>query len=348
MLEYVRPFEDTRAHVTLQPWSDLGAIARPKFEPWMEFLVDTFEPLADHLISTVHDWGQGYEWRSRQDQVEHAVSDLEVGIPPFRDSAGALLMDQDIVSATWIAASEDARPPIARLAVKAIDTLEFMKEWKEAGGSEPETVHSNHVREPGSGMLSEREIHRRLQSNDGDRLVIRPLLPGGIAGAGVDIRLGSRFIMFQRTTTASFDPLKAERHPREMQVEVERAWGEPFVLHPNELILAATLEYITLPADLAAQVITRSSYGRLGLITATAIQVHPHYQGCLTLELVNLGELPLELMPGARIGQLVFQHVSPPSPEPTQKYKCSTGPEFSKVSNDSDSEILNKMRSSTV
>lgn len=53
-----------------------------------------------------------------------------------------------------------------------------------------------------------------------------------------------------------------------MQMAVEKAWGDVFHLHPGQLVLAATLEYLVMPPDLAAQVITRSSYGRLGLISA--------------------------------------------------------------------------------
>lgn len=91
-----------------------------------------------------------------------------------------------------------------------------------------------------------------------------------------------------------------------MQSLIRKGWGESFYLHPGELVLAATLEYIVMPADLTAQVITRSSYGRLGLLSATAVQVHPDFHGCLTLELVNLGEMPLAITPGERVAQLMF------------------------------------------
>jgi deoxycytidine triphosphate deaminase len=106
-------------------------------------------------------------------------------------------------------------------------------------------------------------------------------------------------------------------------------------------VLAATLEYVVLPGDLGAQVITRSSYGRLGLITATAIQIHPLFRGCLTLELVNLGALPISLYPGERVAQLVLSVATPPligTLEP--KYDCATRPEFSRVRKDRDAGIL--------
>jgi dCTP deaminase len=44
-----------------------------------------------------------------------------------------------------------------------------------------------------------------------------------------------------------------------------------------------TLEWIRLPKNLAAYVTGKSSWGRRGLIPATATGVHPGFKGCLTL-----------------------------------------------------------------
>jgi deoxycytidine triphosphate deaminase len=148
--------------------------------------------------------------------------------------------------------------------------------------------------------------------------------------AAIDMRLGTKFIVFRRSHTPSFETL-ADVSVLDMQELIEVGWGEAFILHPNEMALGASLEYMALPPDLAAQVVTRSSYGRLGLITATAVQVHPYFHGCLTLELLNLGQVPLELTPGERVAQLVIATVVPPATPPSKEtFKCSTGPEFSK------------------
>jgi len=110
------------------------------------------------------------------------------------------------------------------------------------------------------------------------------------------------------------------------------------------VVLAATLEYIALPPDLTAQVITRSSYGRLGLLSATAVQIHPNFRGCLTLELVNLSTIPLVLTPGERIAQLVLWNCSPVDPT-DEKYSYPTGPQFSKVRDDDEADVLRSLRS---
>jgi len=86
-------------------------------------------------------------------------------------------------------------------------------------------------------------------------------------------------------------------------------FGRRIVIHPHQFMLAASLEYLRLPSDLMAYVIGRSTWGRLGLIVATAIGIQPGFAGTLTLELRNLGETPLALWPGQAIAQLFFHEV---------------------------------------
>ena len=76
--------------------------------------------------------------------------------------------------------------------------------------------------------------------------------------------------------------------------------------------------------------IGRSSWGRLGLIIATATAVSPCFKGSITLELVNLGEAPLVLYPGVRIAQLVVHTVEGIGTY-EGRYTCPTGPEFSRI-----------------
>ncbi|MGX9390543.1 dCTP deaminase domain-containing protein [Nitrobacteraceae bacterium UC4449_H16] len=48
------------------------------------------------------------------------------------------------------------------------------------------------------------------------------------------------------------------------------------------------------------------TWGRLGMIVATAVGIHPGFAGSLTLELRNLGGAPITLYPGQTIAQLFF------------------------------------------
>ena len=45
------------------------------------------------------------------------------------------------------------------------------------------------------------------------------------------------------------------------------------------------------------------------MITATATGVHPGFTGCLTLELSNVGEIPITIKPGTAICQIFLHEV---------------------------------------
>ena len=74
-------------------------------------------------------------------------------------------------------------------------------------------------------------------------------------------------------------------------------------------MLAVTLEWIRVPLDLAGMVAGKSSWGRRGLVVETAPGIHPGFSGCLTLEMTNVGEIPVEVMPGMEICQLFLHQV---------------------------------------
>ena len=127
-----------------------------------------------------------------------------------------------------------------------------------------------------------------------------------IAGASShDVRLGRHFIVFKRNQISVLNALDRDAQSRQIQEEVEVGWGEKFILHPHEMVLAVTLESLVISDECTAQVLSRSSLGRMGLLSATAVQVQPGFRGCLTLELVNLASVPLGLSPGQRIAQIV-------------------------------------------
>jgi len=71
----------------------------------------------------------------------------------------------------------------------------------------------------------------------------------------------------------------------------------------------------------------KSSWGRMGLIIATATKVDPGFKGCITLEILNEGEVPITLYPGLPIAQLVF-HLASKDDGYEGAYDCPIGPEF--------------------
>ena len=151
------------------------------------------------------------------------------------------------------------------------------------------------------------------------RLVITPLLDPSSqidesAGA-VDIRLGTKFIVPQRTHVPYLDVRDRDFNSKFPQAveSVHVAFGECLTLHPGHFVLGSSLEYFRLPPDLSGYVVSRSSWGRLGLMVATAIGIHPGFFGVLCLELSNSAEVPIALYPGVTIAQVFFHKVMPDS-----------------------------------
>lgn len=121
--------------------------------------------------------------------------------------------------------------------------------------------------------------------------------------------------------------------------------NDRIMLHPNQFILGSTLEYVKLPEDVIAYIIGRSSWGRLGLIIATATLINPGFAGVITLELTNVGEVPISLFPGLRIAQISFHkcdfYHDTRRADPG-KYFGSTGPSFSEIYKDRDLALIER------
>lgn len=161
-------------------------------------------------------------------------------------------------------------------------------------------------------------IARELEkpSNKEDPLIITPepdideLQKSG--SASIDIRLGCWFLACRQSRAGLFDVYeKKSDAPDEAKLTKSYyvPFGDGFILHPKSFVLAITLEWIRLPANMSAYVIGRSSWGRHGLIIATATGVHPGFTGCLTLELSNAGEIPIRIKPGTTICQIFIHQV---------------------------------------
>jgi len=173
-------------------------------------------------------------------------------------------------------------------------------------------------------ILPANEIAQRLKDGaegNEDPLVITPspdLNALAKSGSGsIDLRLGTWFASLRPSTTTVLDVFEDIGKNSRVRLTKESyiPFGKPFILHPRNFVLAVTLEWIRLPKDLAAYVVGKSSWGRRGLIIATATGIHPSFTGCLTLELANVGELPIAVYPGMQICQLFLHQMTSVNPE---------------------------------
>ncbi len=217
--------------------------------------------------------------------------------------------------------------------------------------------NSNNFRSIPSKLELERRM--KLDYEDPEKLVITPLFTTKqIEEGSIDLRLGTEFIIAKRSKFSVLDGLDEEKTLDskivEYQEKIHVKVGDSLVLHPNQFVLGSTFEYVKLPTDHIAYVLGRSSWGRLGLIIATATVIHSGYAGIITLELTNIGDTPIALYPGIRIAQLVFHEISMTKEQKKQrmkellndksKYQASVSPSFSKIYLDRDWEIIRGIR----
>lgn len=144
------------------------------------------------------------------------------------------------------------------------------------------------------------------------RLVVTPLLDDAQVGeASIDLRLSTDFLLLKRTMRGGVD-VGADNFRAQIEDLYERLTvplGDGLWLHPQQFVLGSTFEFIRVPPTMGAYVLGRSSWGRLGLLVATAVTVQPGFAGSLTLELVNAGDSPIKLYPGLAVAQLSVHYL---------------------------------------
>ncbi|MCH8315508.1 MAG: dCTP deaminase [Planctomycetes bacterium] len=135
--------------------------------------------------------------------------------------------------------------------------------------------------------------------------------------SAVDLRLGREIAWFRDDMAFSIDLKQGDFRRLFAQNSVLRKLDDdqPFQLRPQRLVLGKTLEKVTLPiiddgTCLAARVEGKSSYSRCGLLVHfTAPTIHSGFSGTITLELINLGTIPILLHPEIPICQLIIEQV---------------------------------------
>lgn len=171
-------------------------------------------------------------------------------------------------------------------------------------------------------MLNCEEIARRLELDPADkqRISIVPLPEVAPirerGGTSIDLRLGRWFRSFKQSRSSHYklwtDDLAAgdSQQPQLKTNEHFVRFGNSFILHPGRFVLGVTMEWLTLPDSISGYVTGKSSLGRHGLVIETAAGLHPNFSGCLTLELANVGEVPLAISPGMEICQIFLHEIA--------------------------------------
>lgn len=188
-------------------------------------------------------------------------------------------------------------------------------------------------------VLSDRDIKKAIAAGR-IKITPKPNYATQLGSCMIDLQLGNVYRVFNHSKTPYLDP-QNPKTLEEVTTEIRIKDGEAFTLHPGEFILAMTKEYISMPDDLTGRLEGRSSIGRLGVVIhSTAANIECGFRGNITLELANMGRIPVMLYPGMRICSLSFEELTSPAEIPyykkkSAKYVGQKSPEASKIGQES-------------
>ena len=148
-------------------------------------------------------------------------------------------------------------------------------------------------------ILSDQDIRKEIETG---RLLIDPLSEDTIRENGVDLRIGSKFGVFNSGGTIDTHS-KGVTHVRIYE-------GNKFTIGENEHVLIHTKEKIKMPDNIVGFINLRSTYARYGLVLPPTV-VDAGFEGELTIEVVG-SSVPVIIYPNDRFVHLVFMYTNTP------------------------------------
>ena len=154
------------------------------------------------------------------------------------------------------------------------------------------------------GMISPYEpaLVRRYK-RDSDELAC---VSYGVSSYGYDIRLSPKeFKVFKRIPGLVVNPKSFNNKSLEAVNLHSDEWGDYFVIPANSYGLGVSLEKITMPVNVTAICIGKSTYARVGII-ANLTPVEAAWVGYLTLEFSNSSSADCRIYANEGVAQLLF------------------------------------------
>lgn len=168
-------------------------------------------------------------------------------------------------------------------------------------------------------ILTDREIQIAIQNR---QIVVEPAPPPEFySSTSVDLRLSERI----RVWNAPGQPMAGVEQalvlspgaPGYSYDAVARQFSTPgmigpegHILQPGAFLLGWTIERVEIPntSRVAARVEGKSSLARLGIgVHITAPTIHAGFTGQIQLEIKHQGTVPVKLLPGMKVCQLIFE-----------------------------------------
>lgn len=167
-------------------------------------------------------------------------------------------------------------------------------------------------------LLNDKTI--RLLSVDRQPPMIEPFSEGvqgggiisyGLSHAGYDLRLGTLIRKFKVDCGEVLDPKRFNDEAYLNRVTYTETYkvGDGVIIAPGDGFLGYSQERISIPDWLKGRCLGKSTYARC-FVFPNITPLEPGWEGHLTMEISNLGKLPVKVYVGEGIAQLEFEQLT--------------------------------------
>ncbi len=126
----------------------------------------------------------------------------------------------------------------------------------------------------------------------------------GVSSYGYDIRVGSIFKIFTNVNSEIIDPKRFSENSF-VTVDTSKTGKDHVLIPPNSFALCETVEYVSIPREVLAICVGKSTYARCGIIV-NVTPIEPEWRGKITRELSTTPPLPAKIYANEGIAQLLF------------------------------------------
>ena len=130
----------------------------------------------------------------------------------------------------------------------------------------------------------------------------------GVSSYGYDVRVGTLFKIFTNVAAhggqSIVDPKKVD-DASFVTIDTNRTGRDHVIIPPNSFALCETVETFSIPRDVLAICVGKSTYARCGIIV-NVTPLEPEWRGKVTIEISNTTPLPAKIYANEGIAQMVF------------------------------------------
>lgn len=161
-------------------------------------------------------------------------------------------------------------------------------------------------------VLCDKQIEELIDIQPFERNIHRSgIVSYGVSSYGYDVRVGTKFKIFTNATTGGLAVIDPKNFTDDLFISVDTSETKKdhIIIPPNSFMLCETVETFSIPRDVLALCVGKSTYARCGLIV-NVTPLEPQWRGKITLEISNTTPLPAKIYANEGVAQLIFLQAS--------------------------------------